>query len=274
MQGVVLFQHNVETMIWQRRARNATNPLERAFLNLEARRMQQFESRMCRAAACVVAVSANDASLMRERFGATRIADVPTGVNVDYFAPPSEESAPENDLVFVGSMDWAPNIDGLLYFVREVLPLIRRQRPSCRLVIAGRDPAPEIRRLAGEDPFIQVTGTVDDVRPFLWKSAVSIVPLRIGGGTRLKIYEAMAARVPVVSTSIGAEGLVAEHPHQIRLADNPSDFAAQCLELLESSALRRTIAASARQLVEENFSWQEVTRKFEDILAEAAARRG
>ena len=105
-------------------------------------------------------------------------------------------------------MDWLPNIDGIQWFVEEVLPLIRKRRPDCSLVIAGRRPTPDVQRLAERDSRIRVTGTVDDIRPYLWESAVSIVPLRIGGGTRLKIYEAMAAKIPVVSTSIGAEGWI------------------------------------------------------------------
>ena len=271
MQGVVLFQHNVETMIWLRRAQNARNILERAYLNLQARRMQRLEARVCRAAACVVAVSPVDAEMMRSRFGIAHVVDVPTGVNVEYFTPPVEAPAPDNDLIFVGSMDWAPNVDAVLYFVREILPVIRRKRPQCGLIIAGRDPVPEVQQLARQDPLIQVTGTVDDVRPFLWRSAVSIVPIRVGGGTRLKIYEAMAARVPMVSTHVGAEGLAAEHPAEIRLANNPTDFAAQCLELLESPELRAATASAAWNLVYERFSWQKVTKQFEAILMGSAA---
>jgi glycosyltransferase involved in cell wall biosynthesis len=271
MEGVVLFQHNVETMIWLRRAQNAKNIFARTYLNLQASRMQRLEARMCRAAACVVAVSAVDVETMRDRFGIARVVDVPTGVNVEYFTPPTGAPAPDNDLVFVGSMDWAPNIDAVVYFVKEILPVIRRKRPQCSLTIAGRDPVAEIRQLALQDPFIQVTGTVDDVRPYLWRSAISIVPLRVGGGTRLKIYEAMAARVPMVSTHIGAEGLVAEHPGEIRLADDPRNFAAQCVELLESPALRATVASAAWNLVRERFSWKEVTQQFEAILARVAA---
>src|SRR6185437_13822916 len=135
--------------------------------------------------------------------------------------------------VFVGSMDWMPNSEGILWFVREVLPVIRRRLPECSLTVVGRKPSEEILQLANDDPHITVTGTVPDVRPYLWQSSVSIVPLRIGGGTRLKIYEAMAARSPVVSTTIGAEGLTVSDGEDIRLADTSESFARICVELLE-----------------------------------------
>jgi glycosyltransferase involved in cell wall biosynthesis len=173
---------------------------------------------------------------------------------------------PSADLVFAGSMDWMPNIDGLTYFVDEIFPLILERRPQCTLIVAGRRPAPKIQRLAERFSNITVTGTVPDIRPYLWKSAVSIVPLRIGSGTRLKIYESMAARVPVVSTTIGAEGLDVNPPVDIRLADSPRDFAAQCIGLLEDHALRTQVAEAGYQLVSTRFSWERVTRKMEDLL--------
>ena len=144
-----------------------------------------------------------------------------------------------------GFMDWLPNVDGMIYFVREILPIIHRTRPETTLAIVGRTPPPEIVELGKQDPRIVVTGTVPDIRPHVWGSELSVVPLRIGGGTRLKIYESMAARVPVVSTTIGAEGLEINPPDYIRLADTPEAFAAECLELLSNEKTRRNIANAA-----------------------------
>lgn len=168
-------------------------------------------------------------------------------------------------------MDWLPNVDGVLHFVREVLPLIRRRRPECTLAIVGRTPPSKISKLARQDPRILVSGTVPDIRPHLWGSSVSIVPLRIGGGTRLKIYESMAARVPVVSTSVGAEGLSVNPSENIRIADQPEGFAAQCLELLQDRPARERVVSSAWELVSARFSWEEVARSFERILEAAPA---
>lgn len=268
--GTVLFQHNVESVIWRRRAEHASNAATRVYLNSQADRMFRFEKTACRRAAAVVAVSPVDAKLMRELYGAERVFDVPTGVNIEYFAPP-EQHPHASDLVFIGSMDWAPNIDGVGYFAREILPLIWRKRSDCRFTIVGRDPTPEVRRMAEGEPRIRVTGTVDDVRTHLWGSMISVVPLRIGGGTRLKIYESMAARVPVVSTRIGAEGLVAAHPAEIRLADDPAEFAGECLALMDDASARQAISTAAWTLVRERFSWQEVARQFEDILTATQA---
>lgn len=257
----VLFQHNVETMIWRRHAENAQG-LKRVYFRVQAERMFECERQACLTAAHVIAVSENDADQMRRLFGAERITAVPTGVDLDYFRRP-EDRARSRDLVFVGSMEWLPNIDGIRWFVSEILPIIRRARPSTTLTIAGRAPVQEVRALAEADPMIEVTGTVADVRPYFWDSRVSIVPLRIGGGTRLKIYEAMAAGVPVVATAIGAEGLAGRHGEHILLADNPDAFARACLDLLENPG---AIADSALRLVSERFSWEHAGRQFAAIL--------
>ena len=261
----VFFQHNVETMIWRRHVEHAPDPLRRAYFQLQARRMYRYERRVSRDAGHIVAVSKTDAEQMRRLFEVTRVSEIPTGVNLEFFQPPAARPAGA-DLVFVGSMDWLPNVDGVLWFVREVLPLIRRRRPETSVAVVGRMPGPKIVQLGVEDRRIEITGTVPDIRPYLWSGAVSIVPLRIGGGTRLKIYEAMAAKIPVVSTTIGAEGLTAHPPDDIRIADTPEAFAEQCLELLGDGAVRDRVAAAAWQMVHDNFSWDHVSRCFENIM--------
>ncbi len=274
LQDCVLFQHNVETMIWQRHAAQARNPLEKAYMRLQASRMAVFERDVCRSVRHIIAVSEEDASTMQRMFGVTNISTIPTGVDVDRFTPPSGSQSFTADLVFLGSMDWLPNIDGMRWFVDAVLPLIRRSRPKCSLAVVGRNPSREIKAFAAKDPLIHVTGTVPDVRPWLWGSHVSIVPLRIGGGTRIKIYESMAARVPVVSTAIGAEGLDVHHPVDIRIADQPEEFAAACLELLDDPESRTAQARAAWELVAASFRWENIVRRFESILEDAALDSG
>jgi glycosyltransferase involved in cell wall biosynthesis len=262
----VFFQHNVETVIWRRHVEHAGDVLRRAYFKMQAERMYHYERRVSRASGHIVAVSAKDAGEMRRLFDVTRVSEIPTGVNIDYFLPPGHPSAEVADLVFVGSMDWLPNVDGVLYFVREILPLIRRKRPETTLAVVGRTPPPKMLQVGVEDPKVVITGTVPDIRPYLWGSSVAIVPLRIGGGTRLKIYEAMAAKIPVVSTTIGAEGLTVNPPRDIRIADDPQDFAGQCLELLAGRELRDRVAAGAWEMVNANFSWEHVSRCFEKIM--------
>jgi polysaccharide biosynthesis protein PslH len=264
--SAVLFQHNVESIIWKRHAEHAHTGIRKLYLQGQYQRMLRYEERVCQAAKHIVAVSEADARAMQSLYGVRNVAAVPTGVDVGYFTPWFNAPRLTTDLVFLGSMDWRPNIDGIRWFAANVLPLIRRKLPECSLAVVGRNPTPEILRLAAVDARIHVTGTVEDVRPYLWESAVSIVPLRIGGGTRLKIYEAMAAKIPVVSTTIGAEGLDVRDGENIALADSPEAFAERCLALLGSADARCKQSQAAWEMVSACYSWEVVSRKFEQLL--------
>jgi glycosyltransferase involved in cell wall biosynthesis len=235
---------------------------------MQARKMFRWEQRVCRAASHVVAVSEADESVMRARFGIDRVSSIPTGVDLDYFEKPAGAKR-VFDLVFVGSMDWMPNIDGITWFLNEVLPLIRAKNPGCRVAIVGRKPPSSLLKFQNSQ--VTITGTVPDVRPYLWESAISIVPLRVGGGTRLKIFEAVAAQTPVVSTTIGAEGLPLRHGETVRIADTAESFAAECLDLLEYEERRRELASRALDIVRARFSWEQVALQFEDSLRQTAA---
>jgi glycosyltransferase involved in cell wall biosynthesis len=265
LEEAVLFQHNVETTIWERHFRNAASPIHRALYRRQERQMFHYERQVCHSVRQVIAVSQADADRMKLMFGIEHVGDVPTGVDASYFMPPSDVNL-TNDLVFVGSMDWSPNVDGVMHFVEEIWPLITRRLPDCRLTIAGRAPGPSIQALAERDNRIQVTGTVPDTRPYLWQSKVSIVPLRIGGGTRIKIYEAMAAGLPVVSTKIGAEGLPLADGETIVLADEPERFAEHCIQLVQDSSRRSRIGDAGRNLVAAEYSWEASARCFESYL--------
>jgi len=261
----VLFQHNVETTIWQRLAENERNPLKRAYLRGQAAKMFRYEREVCRAARSVVAVSEVDARRLREMYGSDRVAAIPTGVDTEFFSRPCDVAS-VSDLVFVGSMDYLPNIEGVRYFVHDVLPLIWVTRPDCTLTIVGRNPTAEIVSLSGGDARIRVVGTVPDIRPYLWGASLSVVPLLSGGGTRLKIYESMAAGTAVLSTTVGAEGLPLDPRRDIRLADSAEGFAAECVALLSSKKERDEMADAARRLVTEQFSWKRVSEEFERLL--------
>jgi len=190
---------------------------------------------------------------------------VQTGVDTAYFTPiPGRERAAH--LVFTGSMDWLPNEDGMLYFVREILPQIRQVEPDVTLSIVGRAPTPAVARLA-ELPGIEVTGRVDDVRPHVAAGEVYIVPLRIGGGTRLKIFEAMSMAKVVVSTTVGAEGLPVTPGRDIVIADDPARFAEAVVGLVRDAGARERIANEARRLVVERYDWAAVASDFEEALA-------
>ena len=208
---------------------------------------------------------------MRDMFSIDTVSDVATGVDVEYFRNPGTYPA-TTDFVFVGSMDWLPNVDGILWFAAEILPLLRKHKPACTVAVVGRKPDPKLLALAQADPLITVTGTVPDVRPYLWSSRLSILPLRIGGGTRMKVYEAMAAGIPMVSTQVGMEGLACQPGRDILVGDTPEAFAAQCIALMGNPDRAAAIASSALRLVEEECSWDAVSRQFEDVLVDVRER--
>jgi glycosyltransferase involved in cell wall biosynthesis len=261
----VLFQHNVETTIWQRHATQADSLPKKFFFQLQAAKMEAYERKMCRAARHVIAVSAIDASRMRQMFQIDAVSSVPTGVDVEYFAP-SAAAAHGSDILFCGSMDWLPNVDAVVHFVSDILPLIRQKLPAATFTVAGRSPDAKVLKAVQGLSGVSVTGKVDDMRPYLWGSKLSVVPIRIGGGTRLKIYECMAAGIPVISTTVGAEGLSYEDGEDIVLADDPAAFAEACVRLLSDDAARRAVAGNALARVHRELSWEAVSREFEAIL--------
>ncbi len=268
----VLFQHNVEAQIWQRHFQVQENRLKKAFLRRQWQRMLAYEREVCRRFDHVVAVSPQDRELMRREYGLEAITDIPTGVDTEYFRPSGTASVDPNLLVFTGSMDWMPNEDAIRYFLERVMPLIRRDVPEAGLMIVGRKPSRGLMRLADEYEGLQVTGYVDDVRPYVERAAGFIVPLRVGGGTRLKIYEAMAMETPVVSTSVGAEGLSVRHGRELLVADGPEDFARATVRLLRDRDFARKMARAAAEKVRAEFSWDRVAQRFE-VICEGCLRK-
>ncbi len=267
----VLFQHNVEASIWRRHVEVQTGALARAYFARQCRRMERFEHEQCRRFDLVVAVSEEDAAAFRTQYGVSAVSAVPTGVDTKYFADTDLSLAKPGKLVFVGAMDWMPNEDGIQWFASEVLPRIRITMPDASLTVVGRNPGSAVRRLADAGSGIDVTGTVPDVRPYLRDAAVVIVPLRVGGGTRLKIYEAMAANRPVVSTTIGAEGLPLVTGQHLLTADDPGSFADACIRLLQSPADAGRIAAAGGRYVREHFGWDRVAGEFARLCGDVGA---
>jgi len=267
----VLFTHNVESEIWRRHADTKQGVVARALYRAQYRRMLRFEERALGRFDGVLAVSDADArtfASLYPRAVGVPMHVIPTGVDTTFFsAAPSDPSA--RGLVFTGSMDWLPNEDAMLFFAREVLPLVRAQEPDVTLTIVGRSPTAPVRKLA-DDPAITVTGRVDDVRPYMRDAAVYVVPLRVGGGTRLKIFEAMAMGRAVVSTTIGAEGLPVTNARDAVVADDPRTFADAIVTLLRDPAQRRELEAAARALVVEHYDWSAVAGDLEAALFEIA----
>ncbi len=269
----VIFTHNVEAAIWKRHLSVARNPLWKLACWREYRAMVRAEEGYLQRADHVVAVSDDDRDSFREFLEPSAITVVPTGVDLEYFTPaPDAAEAPTPRLVFTGSMDWMPNEDAVIYTMESILPLIEAELDEVEFFVVGRNPTERLRNLAAAHPRLTVTGEVDDIRPFVHDAEVYVVPLRVGGGTRLKIFEAMAMGKAIVSTTIGAEGLPVTSGTNIVLADRPDDFAREVVSLLRQPAVRKDMGAAARTLVEERYSWSAASRHFEDALE--AAREG
>ena len=265
----LLFEHNVEYMIWKRLREVERSRLRRALLAIEWRKMRRYEALACRRASLTVVVSDADRSLLAADAPHADIRAIPTGVDTTYFHPNGTAEKPAT-LVFTGSMDWYPNEDAILHFMATTLPEVRRRVPGVTLAVVGRNPSARLKD-AGKAAGVEVTGTVADVRPHVAEASVYVVPLRIGGGTRLKIFEALAMGKAVVATTIGAEGLpIVPGEHYIQ-ADDAGAFARAVVELLENPDRRRALGGAGRRLVEARYSWEQVGRQFESLCEEIVA---
>jgi glycosyltransferase involved in cell wall biosynthesis len=260
----ILFQHNVEAQILQRHAtRDGGGGLRRAYVSLQCRRTRAFESAAGRWFDAIVAVSENDRCTFQRDYGWQHVRTIDTAVDLDYFQPPSEPPRTDH-CVFVGSLDWMPNADGVQWFVRGVWPQVRAAKPHATFSIVGRNPPAAISRLR-EVSGVEVIGCVPDVRPQLAKACIAVVPLHVGGGTRLKIFEAMAMGKAVVSTSLGAEGLTVADGKHLALADSVDQFAQRVIELMDNMAMRQRMGQQALCLVRKRFGAETIARQFEQI---------
>jgi glycosyltransferase involved in cell wall biosynthesis len=266
----VIFTHNVEAVIWRRRFEVSQNPLWRLVAWREYKTIARAERRFTELADHVLTVSDDDRRSFLEFLPDDKVTTVPTGVDLEYYRPRPLAETPT--LVFTGSMDWIPNEDAILHFAEEILPLIQLQVPDVSLYVVGREPSRKILALAAQNPAIRVTGAVGDIRPYVHAASAYIVPLRIGSGTRIKIFEAMAMGMPVVSTTIGAEGLPVQHGKNVLLGDTPADFAARTIELLQHRSARERMGRAARALVESQYSWSTVTNVVETTLDRVAGK--
>jgi polysaccharide biosynthesis protein PslH len=275
---VICDWHNIESELLQRYSERESNLLRRAYAGKTARLMREFERRATREFDAHVVVSERDAARLRALNPDARIFVIENGVDADYYSDAQIENAAaargdapgKNRIVFVGSMDYHANIDGAINFAREVWPRLRDRQTDLVFTIVGRDPAPEVRELA-QIPGIEVTGTVADVRPFYREAIAAIVPLSVGGGSRLKILEAMAAGVPVVSTTLGAEGLAVQPGENILIADTNEQLVAAIIGVVENEPQREHLMAAGRALISDRYDWSRrgasLFAAYEELLA-------
>ncbi len=267
----LIFAHNVETEIFRRHAQQ-TKGLMNFVWRLEAAKMARFEKHAVQSVDGVIAVSDRDAAAFKESFGASWAEAIPTGVDLDFFSYRAPQESDEPVMTFTGSMDWRANQDGLAWFMDEVWSLIAAERPDAMFVAIGKNPPKMLVERAAERGLNwRFTGFVDDVREHA-RGAIYVIPLRVGGGTRIKAFEAMAMGVPVVSTALGVEGLPVEAGKNFLQAETPDAFAGEVLRLLAEPTLRTSLAQAARRFVEENSSQKVAAQIFEAHCLEVLNR--
>jgi sugar transferase (PEP-CTERM/EpsH1 system associated) len=257
----VLVHQNVESTLLERRARSEWNPLIRGYIAHQARKLRDHEGRYLRSLEAHVAVSEADRKAFLELEPGARVEVVENGVDLEYFQPGARPEGADPELVFVGGMSWYPNREGMGWFLDEVWPRILEERPDARLRMIGSHPSRRASSAATADPErVHVMGLVPDIRPYVREAAIFICPLRVGGGTRLKILDAWAMGKAVLSTTVGCEGLEAESGRELWVADDSEDFARAALRLLRDAELRRKIGRAGRQRAERDFAWSRVAR--------------
>jgi glycosyltransferase involved in cell wall biosynthesis len=268
---VVVDEHNVEYELFRRLSQGERSLARRAFNSLEYHRVRRFEERCWnRVQGCVV-TSSREEPTVRACAPSTPTAAVPNGVDLEYFAPWTGDVQP-NSVVFNATLDYRPNVDAVNHLVEDVWPLVQARSPSAQLWIVGNAPEREAQRL--RRPSIEVLGRVPDVRPYLGGAQVVVVPVRMGGGTRLKVVEALSMAKPMVSTTLGCEGLAVADREHVLIADDADSFAAGILGLFEDPALGRCLGKAGRSLVEESYSWQLAGARLDALYARVVAEDG
>ncbi len=268
----VLTHHNIESQLMERRAGAEKWVFAREFLRRETQKLWSYEVEKVGSFDVNVFVSKADEQTMLERVPGLRTAIVPNGVDVEYFMPAQGQDVPA--LIYTGGMNMFANRDAVMFFLNDIWPLIRTRVPGVRFYAVGQDPPKELSALAERDPQVVVTGYVTDVRPLVRDASVYVVPLRVGGGTRLKVLDAMAMGKAMVSTSIGCEGLDVRPDEHLLVADTPEEFAGRTVRLLEDKSRRLALGRAARELVERRYSWRTIGGQLLDAYRLAIEQRG
>lgn len=260
----VLSAHNVEAQIWERYYQAETNLPKKIYIYLQWQKLLQYEAKAAQEYTAVTTVSEPDRNIFIKEYGCKRVIVVPNGVDERYFAPQKVDAKP-GSMVFTGSMDWRPNQDGVKYFIEEIFPLIKHEHSTATFTVVGRNPPQWLVELAEQIDGVTITGTVEDVRPYIARSALYVVPLRVGGGSRLKILEAMSMSKIVLSTTVGAEGLDVKEGVQVLLRDTPQDFARAACAVLSDPGKYADYASAGHRLILDSYTWDAISCVMDDV---------
>ncbi len=271
----VFDNHNCEYLLQKRNALTDLRQVKRlaaaGYSLIQWQKLARYEAAVCRNAAAVTVVSQADGDALRQIVPEIRPVVVSNGIDLSQYEQPPGAPGPAEDpatLVFTGKMDYRPNIDAVLWFGRDVLPLISDVNPAVRFQIVGMNPHARLDELRAV-PQIEITGAVDDVRPYINRATVYVIPMRIGGGTRFKALEAMASRKAIVSTSLGIEGIAVEDGRELLIADDPVSMAAAILQLLDEDAAERAqLGAAGYRFVSANYAWEQIVPRLETVYEE------
>jgi len=268
----ILTAHNVESLIWERLYQTERHPLKRWFIGHQFAKYERYERLVLQGASRVVAVSHDDAALLKNRFGVSGSAVVDNGVDVNYFASTAAARRPDpKSILFLGSLDWRPNLDGIDVLLTRVMPQVLAAEPDAHLSIVGRNPPQSLIRRLQREPNVKLHADVADVRPYLACSAVMAVPLRIGGGSRLKILEAIASGLPVVSTRIGCEGLIFEPGRDLSVVESEDQMAAALVETIRNPARAAEMVRSGRTVIDAHYDWSRLADRLEQVWFDLAS---
>ena len=269
----VMMAHDIQTMIWQRSYKTEAHPLKRRYIGIQLAKYRRFEQHVFRSAPLAVTVTHHDAIRARRIFGAQRLAVVDNGVDVPGYAANGQDRN-HHEILFLGSLDWRANLDAVRLLLEQIFPRVLALRSAAHLTIVGRRPPEWLQAQVSRMPQVTLHGNVPDVRPFLRRAGVMAVPLRIGGGSRLKILEALASQLPVVSTRVGAEGLNIEPGDHYVLADGAGPMAEAIVDCLQRPEAYRGMIQAGGQVVEQHYDWSVLALKLEQAWRTAASAEG
>jgi len=260
----VVVAHNVESLVWRRQYEVEGNFLKKMYIYLQWKKMEQFERKAFSLFNRCIAVSERDRDNIAQWVPRDQIDVVANGVDVDFFKP-LRTPGKQHSLVFTGALDWRPNVDSMLYFLDKIWPQILHSYPDASFTVVGRNPLGILKDRVANARSVALTGTVEDVRPYIEKATAYVVPLRVGSGSRLKILEAFSMCKPVVSTSIGAEGLEVVPDRDLLIADEPESFARAIMRLFEDVSLRQKLGSSGRIVVEKQYQWKHLAKQLKNV---------